>query len=98
MNKIDIKKITYDLIDTFLNAGQIGLPQRSKGCITPVEDDVTNIISSILSITIFQQYQYLIILIASTFNDENHQNLYKKSSFSNNIIITTLIFALTEGL
>ena len=41
MNKIDIKKITYDLIDTFLNAGQISLELRKKGLIKKIKSDNT---------------------------------------------------------
>ena len=41
MNKIDIKKITNDLIDTFLNAGQISLELRKKGLIKKIKSDNT---------------------------------------------------------
>ena len=41
MNKIDIKKITNDLIDTFLNAGKISLELRKKGLIKKIKSDNT---------------------------------------------------------
>ncbi len=41
MSKIDIKKITNDLIDTFLNAGQISLELRKKGLIKKIKSDNT---------------------------------------------------------
>ena len=41
MNKIDIKKITENLIDTFLNAGQISLELREKGLIKKIKSDNT---------------------------------------------------------
>ena len=41
MIKIDIKKITENLIDTFLNAGQISLELRKKGLIKKIKSDNT---------------------------------------------------------
>ena len=41
MIKLDIKKITENLIDTFLNAGQISLKLRKKGLIKKIKSDNT---------------------------------------------------------
>ena len=41
MSEINIKKITENLIDTFLNAGQIALELRKKGLIKKIKSDNT---------------------------------------------------------
>ena len=41
MNKIDIKKIVKDLIQTFLDAGKISLDLRKKGLKKEIKSDNT---------------------------------------------------------
>ena len=41
MKKIDIKKIVEDLIDTFLNAGELSLELRNKGLTKQIKEDNT---------------------------------------------------------
>ncbi len=41
MKKIDIKKIVEDLIDTFLNAGELSLDLRNKGLTKQIKEDNT---------------------------------------------------------
>ena len=41
MNKINIKRVIENLIDTFLNAGQISLELRKKGLIKKIKSDNT---------------------------------------------------------
>ena len=50
MQKIDIKKIIEDLIETFLNAGKISLELRKKGLTTEMKSDNTPVTNGDLEV------------------------------------------------
>ena len=83
MQKIDIKKIIEDLIETFLNAGKISLELRKKGLTTEMKSDNTPVTNGDLEVNkiISKKINELtpdiqIISEETSYNINNNQNFW----------------------
>ena len=81
MNKINIKQIVEDLIDTFINAGEISLNLRSKGLTKKIKSDNTPVsngdleVNKIISKKIIELTPKIPIVSEETSDNKSTNNL-----------------------